>query len=168
MELSQIGYFTKTHGVKGHLILKAEKSFFTDELKVLFIDSPSGKAPHFVNELKESNTGLIIGLEDVATVEKARLLLGKAVYVQSSLLDSDDEEFDWIGYTLVDKTFGVLGQVTGVSDNGQQLLLSVEYKGREVLLPLVEDFIEKIEEESRTLFFNAPEGLIELYLETGE
>lgn len=168
MELTQIGYFSKTHGVKGQLILKVERDFFVEELKALFVESATGKAPFFITEVKETNTGLVIGLEEITAVEKARSLLGKAVFIDSSLIDVQEEEFDWIGYELIDKQHGAIGTIGAVSDNGQQVLLSVQYKGKEVLLPLVEDFVEKIDEEAKKLYFNAPEGLIDLYLNEEE
>ena len=153
MDLTQVGYFSKTHGVKGHLILKVDKDFFTDELKAVFIESPTGKAPYFVSEIKQSNNGLILCLEEVAAVEKAKSLLGKAVFIDSGLVDEQEEEFDWIGFELIDKHHGSLGNVTGTSDNGHQTLLSLQHKGKEVLLPLVEEFIEKVDEENKKLFF---------------
>jgi 16S rRNA processing protein RimM len=168
MDLTQVGYFSKTHGVKGHLILKVERDFAVEELKALFMDSPTGKAPYFVNDIKENNTGLIIGLEEVTAVEKAKLLLNKPVFIDSGLLEEGDEEFDWTGYEVIDRHQGSLGKVTSISDNGHQVLLSIPYKGKEVLLPLVEDFIEKIDEEGKKLFFNAPEGLIDLYISDDE
>ena len=168
MDLTQVGYFSKTHGVKGLLILKADKDFDIEELKAVFIESHTGKAPYFINEAKETNTGLIIGLEEITAVEKAKLLLGKAVFIDSKLVNEEEEEFDWIDFELIDKNFGSLGKISGVSDNGHQVLLSINYKGKEVLLPLVEDFIEKIDEPGKKLFFNAPEGLIELYLTDSE
>lgn len=168
MELTQVGYFSKTHGIKGHLILKADKDFFVEEVKAVFIDSPTGKAPYFISEIKEANNGLILALEDVTAVEKAKALLGKAVFIDSALIDEQEEDFNWIGFELIDKNHGSLGNISGVSDNGHQVLLSIAYKGKEVLLPLVEDFIEKVDEEGKKLFFNAPEGLIDLYIAEDE
>ena len=169
MDLTQIGYFSKTHGVKGHLILKVDKPFFVDELKAVFIESPTGKAPYFVSEIKDATNGLILCFEEITAVEKAKTFIGKAVFIDSGLIDEQEQEFDWVGYEVIDGAFGVIGVVNSVSDNGHQTLLSIEHKNKEVLLPLVEDFIEKIDEENKKLFFNAPEGLIDLYLQdTGE
>lgn len=168
MDLTQVGYFSKTHGVKGHLVLKADKDFNTDDLKAIFIETATGRAPYFISELKESNNGLIIVLEDVNAVEKAKLLLNKAVYIDATLLNEETADFDYIGFELIDKNFGTLGNIIGMSDNGRQLLLSIQHKGKEVILPLVDDFIEKIDEEEKKIFFNAPEGLIDLYLNDDE
>ncbi len=164
MDLTQVGYFSKTHGVKGHLILKRDKDFSEDGLKAVFIESPTGKAPYFVSEIKQINNGMILVLEEVTSVEKAKSMLGKAVFIDSGLIEEQEEDFNWIGFEVIDKIHGSIGTIAGVSDNGHQVLLNIPYKGKEVLLPLVEDFIEKIDEQDRKLFFNAPEGLIDVYL----
>lgn len=164
MDLSPIGYFSKTHGVKGQLILKTEKDFDVDALKALFIETATGKAPYFVTEVKEAGANLVLELEEVPNVEKARMLIGKQVYIDASLIEEEESDDAWIGFELIDAHHGSLGQVSAVSDNGQQMLLSLQHKGKEIILPMVEEFIEKIDEENKKIFFQAPEGLIELYL----
>jgi 16S rRNA processing protein RimM len=165
MELASIGYFSKTHGVKGHLILRLEKDLDLDALKALFLESATGKAPHFISDLKESNNGLIVLLEDVTSVETARTLLGKKVFADEELLLEEEEDMNWIGFELIDKTYGSLGNIVGVSDNGQQLLLSLEFRGKEIILPMVDEFIGKVAVDEKKLYYNAPEGLIEVYLD---
>lgn len=168
MDLSQIGYFSKTHGVKGHLVLKSDRDFFAEELKAVFVESATGKAPYFVSEVKEAGKDIVIALEEVPSVEKARALVGKSVFIDTALLNEEEEGEDWTGFELIDKEHGSLGLIESVSDNGQQVLLSLQYKGKEVILPLVEAFIERIDGEAKKLYFCAPDGLIELYLGLGE
>lgn len=167
MELTEIGYFSKTHGIKGQLILKTERDFDPEAVKAVFIESSTGKAPYFISEIKETNTGIIVGLEEVVAVEKAKLLLGKKVFIDATLVE-EEEVSDWMGYEVIDKHHGSLGTISGSSDNGQQELINVLYKGKEIILPLVDDFIESVDEEAKKLYFNAPEGLIDLYLDEEE
>jgi 16S rRNA processing protein RimM len=165
MDLSSfIGYFTKPHGFKGHLILKIENDFDLDAATALFVETATGKAPYFVNEIKDANNGVIIGLEEVDSAEKAKPLIGKKIYVETKHLIKEEEGVEWLDYEVVDAELGSLGKVEGVSDNGQQILLSLTYKQREIILPLVEAFIEKVDEEKKILYFRAPEGLIDVYL----
>ena len=91
MDLSVIGYFSKTHGVKGQLIIKADKEFFSEDVKAIFIETSTGLAPYFVKELSPNNSGYIIELEDVDAIEKAKLLIGKKVHVNTDLLDEQEE-----------------------------------------------------------------------------
>ncbi len=168
MDLSPIGYFSKTHGVKGHLIIKPSKDFFIDDVKAVFIETATGLAPYFVKSFSESNNGFIIELENVDAVEKAKIFIGKQVHISTDLIDEEEPDFDWIGYEIIDKNYGVLGTIFSISDNGHQVLVSVKFKEKEVILPLVDDFIEKIDENAKKLFFNAPEGLIDVYLDDGK
>ena len=163
MELTEIGYFSKTHGIKGQLILKTEREFDPEAVKAVFIESSTGKAPYFISEIKESNNGLIVRLEDVVAIEKAKLLLGKKVYIDAALVE-EEEVSEWLGFEVIDKQYGSLGIISSSSDNGSQELINLVFKGKEIILPLVDDFIENIDEEAKKLYFNAPEGLIELYI----
>lgn len=164
MDLTEIGYFSKTHGTKGHLILKSEREFHFEEMKALFVERSGSKAPYFVMEARETNNDLIILLEEILSIEKAKLLIGKKVFIDSSLIDEDEEQTDWIGYELVDDMHGSLGKIIEVSDNGAQLLVSVLYKEKEVILPLTDNFIESVDDSARVIKFKAPEGLIDIYL----
>jgi 16S rRNA processing protein RimM len=167
-QLSHIGYFSKTHGVKGHLILKEAHEFLYEGLKVFFIDMPVGRAPFFIKYLKPSNKGLIVGLEDIDSVEKAGSVLNRKVYVDASLLVEEDN-FTWVDFELIDKHHGSLGMILEENDNGHQVLLTLLFKGKEIILPLVDEFIEKVDEKAKKIFYNAPEGLIDIYLgESGE
>jgi 16S rRNA processing protein RimM len=165
MDLIEIGYFSKTHGIKGHLILKAEKDFDFEDVNACFIDVAGGRAPYFISELKENERGFIVLLEEVDKIEKAKLLVSKKVFIDSKFVPEQEEVDDWVGFELIDKSFGSLGKIIEVNDNGHQILVSISYKDKEVILPLVEDFIENIDELEKKIKFNAPEGLIELYLD---
>jgi 16S rRNA processing protein RimM len=165
MDLSAIGYFSKTHGINGQLILKANKDFYFEDVRAVFIETQTGVAPYFVKVFSESNNGFIVHLEDIDSIEKAKLLIGKEVSIDTALIYKTEEEFDWMGFEIIDKKFGVLGNVFSVSDNGHQVLLSVKHGEKEIILPLVDAFIEKIDENAKKLFFNAPEGLIDVYLD---
>jgi 16S rRNA processing protein RimM len=163
MNLSEIGYFSKTHGIKGHLILKSEVEFDLENLTALFVDVSGGKAPYFIRGIDEAKNDLRILLEEIDTVEKARSLVGKKVFINSELI-AEEESQDLRGYELIEKKLGSLGKITGVTDNGAQILVSIIYKEKEVILPLVEELIEGVDEEERKIMYNAPEGLIEMYL----
>lgn len=165
MELASIGYFSKPHGVKGQLILRTESDFAIEALKVLFVEVSGAKAPYFISGYKKSNVGIIVSLEDIDVVEKARTLIGKKVFIDATLIAEEEEEPALLGYELVDKAHGMIGKIISVTDNGHQVLITIDHKGTEVILPLVEEFIERVDDAAKTVYFNAPEGLIDVYLE---
>jgi len=165
MNLVEIGYFSKTHGIKGHLILKTELDFDLENLNAFFIESAGSKAPYFISEINENERGFIVLMEEVTEINKAKLLIGKKVFIDSKYIIEQTQNINWVGYELIDKHFGSLGKITEVNDNGVQLLVSITYKDKEIILPLVEDFIENVDEAAEQIYFNAPEGLIDLYLD---
>ncbi|MGZ3918640.1 MAG: ribosome maturation factor RimM [Bacteroidia bacterium] len=164
MDLKEIGYFSKTHGVKGHLVLKSDKEFYYEEVNAFFVELAGNKAPYFVSEIKETNTGLTVLFEDINAIEKAKPLVGKTVFIDSKFLSEDGDNEDWVGYELIDSEFGSLGNILEVNDSGAQVLVSILYKEKEVILPLVDEFIESVDHEKKLIKFKAPEGLINLYL----
>jgi len=164
MELTQIGYFSKTQGTKGELTLKYTVDFFVEEVKAIFIDTATGKAPYFVKEIKQNNASLIVGLEDIDSIEKAKSFVGKTVFVNSDLIDSSVEEANWIDFEVIDHIHGNLGKIVEVTDNGQQIIVTINYKTKQIMLPLVEELIEKIEEQKKQIFYKSPDGLIDIYI----
>ena len=164
MELSSIGYFSKVRGVKGSLILRVENHFDLEQLKVLFVEVAGAKAPYFLSTSQQISSGIIISLEDIDTIEKARTLVGKKVFIDSQLLHKEETGLDFLGYELIDKHEGLIGNVISVTDNGHQFLINIDHGGKEVILPWVDDFIEKVDKTEKKIYFNAPAGLIDVYL----
>jgi 16S rRNA processing protein RimM len=164
MNLVEIGYFSKTHGIKGQLHLKYQIEFDEDTLNAVFIDSTTGKAPYFIEELQYTNSSYIVKLEEINTIEEAKKLVGKKTYIDEVFVIVNETETNWIGYELIDTKLGVIGIINSVSDNGAQLIVTINYKEKEMLLPLVEELIDKIDETNKKIYYKAPDGLIELYL----
>lgn len=163
MNFTELGYFSKTHGIKGQLNLKCLVELDLDNFNAVFLDSSTGKAPYFVEEWQETPNGLLVKLEEINSIEVAKKLVGKKVYVDEKLVIQNNELVDWVGFELVDNIKGSLGLIKTVSDNGAQIIIGLNYNNKELLLPLVEEFITKVDEEKKIIFFNSPEGLIDLY-----
>jgi 16S rRNA processing protein RimM len=68
-----------------------------------------------------------------------------------------------IGYTIEDKNFGEVGKIVGVNDTTAQALFEVENNGKEILIPMNDEFIIKVDRKNKTIFVETPEGLIDLY-----
>lgn len=168
MELIEVGYFSKAHGIKGALVLKNQVEFDWEQLKVLFVEISGNRAPYFVSDITNANQAYIITLEDIDKIEKANPLISKTVFIDAGLFIDNEDEIVWKDFEVIDHVFGKMGCVVSESDNGIQKIIEVMFKGKLVLLPLVEEFIEKIDENKKIIYYNAPEGLIELYLDDSE
>ena len=67
-----------------------------------------------------------------------------------------------IGFRVIDKIAGELGEITDVDDSTENVLLQIDHAGRELLIPAVEAFIEDIDAARKELKMSLPEGLLDL------
>lgn len=66
---------------------------------------------------------------------------------------------------VVDEELGELGKVKVIYDMETQDLIGMEYKDREVLIPLKDEIIQKVDKAEKKVFCRLPEGLVDIYLE---
>ena len=46
-----------------------------------------------------------------------------------------------------------------------QDLFQIKYQNKEILIPIINEFIEKINKDSKTIYLNTPIGLIDIYID---
>ena len=162
MIFKEVGYFSKTHGLKGQLQLNITADFDIENCKVLIIVTTAGESPQFISDFRGTKNGFIISLDELDTIEKAKPYVGKKVLVDESFILEADESY--VGYKLVDEKHGDLGNILEVEDTGANLILHVNFKGKQVLLPFTEELVTKTDDSTKTIYYKAPEGLIDMYL----
>ncbi|XZF16067.1 ribosome maturation factor RimM [Chitinophagaceae bacterium MMS25-I14] len=166
----RIGKIVATHGLQGNLIMThiAGQAGWLKKDDVLFVEMNKGSfIPHFVTMAKAANDEeYIVTVDDVATVEAAKKLVGKQVYVKEELLAGimKDSPLMWIGFNLVDRTKGSLGAIEDVLQTGTQWLAKLTIEGKEVLIPLIDQLIIEVNARNKFIRMDLPEGLIEVYL----
>jgi 16S rRNA processing protein RimM len=136
----------------------------------LLVEMQKGsQIPYFTASVKQGRPAeLIVGLEDVVTVEQAKKLVGKTVWVNEEQIEglSRHSPLMWIGFAVKDKTAGDLGPVADVLQTGNQWLARLVINEKEVLLPLVEQMITRVDLRAKTLHMDLPDGLLQVYLES--
>jgi len=163
MIFKEIGYFSKTQGLKGQLQLNIIADFDIETCAALFIQLSSGQSPQFISEFRQTKNGFVISLEDIDTIDKAKPFVGKKVLIDEKyILESNDTNY--VGYKLFDEKFGDLGLINRVEDSGANLVFYLTFKEKEVLLPFKEELVKKIDDSAKVIYYLAPEGLIDMYL----
>jgi len=69
-----------------------------------------------------------------------------------------------IGFEIEDKRCGIIGEIVSVNDTTAQPLFEVLNGDVEMLIPMVDHFIIKIDRENKKVVMDLPEGLVEMYL----
>ena len=69
-----------------------------------------------------------------------------------------------IGFTMLDEVHGDIGIVESVNDSASQDLFEIKKGDKELLVPVSDDIITKVDRENRAIHVKTPEGLVDLYL----
>jgi 16S rRNA processing protein RimM len=168
MNTEEIGYISKTHGLKGHVILRLNELVNIDEnIKSIFLELNGSQVPYFIEECRPNNAGYILKLETIDVVDMSKKLIGKKAFALTDFILEEDESLkEFIGYAIIDSKLGNIGNIADVDEKTDNAIIKVIHpSGVEIILPFNDDFIIEIDDDLKTIEFNAPEGLIEMYLQ---
>lgn len=165
MELIKIGKVGKTHGFKGHLKVLIDEFYMQDftDIKVVFIN----ELPFFILQ-KDINTAqqAIVLLEEIDTKEKAQRLQGKEIYAKEDDLTEILEEEAYlglIGYGIIDEKLGVIGEIEQIIEMPFQIMAQLFIDKKEILVPLNDDFILKIDVVKKQVVMRLPDGFLAVF-----
>ena len=68
------------------------------------------------------------------------------------------------GFMVVDDVHGELGPIKQIIEYPTQAIIQVFKDGKEILIPILDQVIQKVDRNSKKLYVCAPEGLVEMYL----
>lgn len=170
VEYFKIGKFVAAHGVKGELVLKHElgKKTSLKGLQTIFIeDKKDSFLPWFVESTKiKSAEEVFIKLEGVDTREVAVKISQKEVWFTENDLkkfSAKSSAINLLGYKIVNEEKAI-GAIEEIIEQAHQMLCRIEINKKEVLIPLNEDTLQKIDHRKKQVIVKLPEGLLEIYL----
>lgn len=166
----KVGYVQKPHGISGELVIRFQEEYYEtlEEYPALFLEIDNLLVPFFISEegLRfKSSESVIAQLEWIDSDAKAKALCGLSVFVMEDEVIEFDNEMSphaLVGFQLFDETLGPIGEITEVHDYAGNMLLLVDYQGKEALVPINEDLIVRIDEDLREIELRIPEGLFDL------
>jgi 16S rRNA processing protein RimM len=169
-EYYNIGKFVAVHGLQGELLLKHElgKKTSLKGLTALFVEEKKNSfLPWFIESTKiKSEEEIYIKLEGVNAREAAMKLAQKQVW----LPETDFKKYaaksapaSLLGYMVIDNN-ETLGEILELIEQPHQLLCRLEIKGKEVLIPLHEGSLQKVDHKKKQVIVELPEGLLDIYL----
>ena len=167
-----VGKIVKKYSFKGELLIKLDtdepKQFL--EMESVFVEKHKNLIPFFIDSLSLHKSELLrVKFEEVDSEADADALLGSELYLPLDLLPQlSGNQFYYheiIGFTISDVQFGQVGTITGVNDHTAQALFEIERDGKQILIPISDDIIKKVDRKAKTIHIQAPEGLIDIYLQ---
>ncbi|HET9624729.1 MAG TPA: ribosome maturation factor RimM [Kofleriaceae bacterium] len=158
----EIGRIARAHGIRGEVVVVThdpESTVLEGIGKIWIAD-----AERTIVEARGTHRGWLVLLEGVVTRNDAEALRGAAVEIDRDLLDLDEDDVlldDLIGckVQLVDGT--PWGEIVTVDAGPMQDLLVIHDGELERLLPLVDEFVRKIDLAAGVVTVEPPDGLPE-------
>lgn len=165
----KIGKLAASIGLKGELVLQhslGKKNSFKGLEAIFLEDKKDSFIPYFIEATKiRSEDETVVKLEGIDIVEAARKLTPKEVWIA----EDDFKKFaaksapiSLLGLHIINEGED-LGEILEVIEQPHQVLCSILINGKEALIPVHEESLEKVDTKNRKVYVTLPDGLLDIY-----
>lgn len=170
-ECFYLGKIAKKFSFKGEVLayLDTDEPGLYENMESVFVEINKDLIPFFIEQSSlHKNDFLRIKFEDVESEEEADRIIGCGLYLPLSFLPPlEGNKFYYhevIGFQIEDNKHGIVGEIFAVNDSTAQPLFEVQKGENEILIPMIDDFIEKVDRLNKKIIMNLPDGLLDIYL----
>lgn len=166
-----LGKIAKKFSFKGEVLiyLDTDEPDLYEELESVLVEFNQNLVPFFIeNGSLHKDSFLRVKFEDIHNEEDADRIMGCEIYLPLSFLPKlEGNKFYYhevIGFEIEDQRLGVVGEIVSINDSTAQPLFEVLNNGTELLIPMIDQFLVKIDRANKKVVMHLPEGLVEMYL----
>ena len=170
-ECFYLGKIVSKYSFKGEVLAKldTDEPGIYENMESVFVSLGNNLVPFFIEKCSLHKSNLLrIDFEEVKSEYEADRLMGSELYLPLTFLPklTGDKFYfhEVIGFTVKDSVHGDIGIIKSINDTTSQALFEVVKNGKELLIPINDEIINKVDRENKTIFVSTPEGLVELYL----
>ncbi len=173
-ECFNLGYIAKRVGNFGELafVLDVDNPSNYNKLESVFVELNNTLVPFFIKKIQLRGNTAVVAIEGIDTIEKAEEIIKSSLYLPLSFLPAlKGKKFyfhEIVGYAVNDKLHGDIGSVEKILDFPHQAIFQIKFGEHEILIPAKEEFIVSINRITKMLMLDAPEGLIDIYINNKE
>ncbi|MCR9133092.1 MAG: ribosome maturation factor RimM [bacterium] len=159
---TSIGFVAKSHGLKGELKIQTEAiapEEFT-KLDLVYLQNNRGdyypcRISHVRSEGADGRFSFFVHFDHIADRSTAEALRGKSIYVEHNIAEQLqlilEAEASYIDFEVIDSNNQSKGLVIDELDNGAQIVIVVATTSGSLMIPVVDQFVESIDEASTTI-----------------
>lgn len=165
-----LGKITRRHGLQGNVFLKldTDQPEMYNKLDSVFVEINGLLVPFFIAKQSWSkNETLIISFKNStdALVDQS---IGKDVYLPLSTLPKlTGNKFYYhevIGFEIREEDGKSCGNIESVNDQTAQHYFILNLAGKQIIIPIIKDWILELNREEKFLKMSLPEGLMDVFL----
>lgn len=170
-ECFYLGKIVSKYSFKGEVLVKldADEPEVYENMESVFVSLRNNLVPFFIKSCRLHKSALLrIDFEEINDEAGADRILGSELFLPLEFLPKlTGTKFyfhEVIGFSMQDSILGDIGNITGVNDTTSQALFEVEKGGKELLIPISDDIVTKVDRTNKVIHVTTPEGLVDLYL----
>ncbi|MDT0620880.1 ribosome maturation factor RimM [Croceitalea vernalis] len=166
-----LGKVVSKYSFKGEVLAKidADEPDLYENMESVLVSIGNNLVPFFIDRCRLHKSALLrIDFEEVKDEATANRIIGAELYLPLSLLPplTGDKFYyhEVIGFTLLDAVHGDIGIIEAINDSSSQVLFEAKKGDKELLIPVTDEIVTKVDRASKTVHVSTPEGLVDLYL----
>lgn len=165
-----LGKITRKHGLSGNVILKldTDQPELYKKLESIFVEINGLLVPFFIEKVawsKQDTLNLLFKNSNENLVEQ---LLGKNVFLPLSTLPKLTENqfyyHEVIGFEILEEDGKTCGTIESVNDQTAQHYFVLNFAQKEIVIPIIKDWILEVNREEKFIKMQLPEGLMEVFI----
>lgn len=171
-ECFYLGKIAKKFSFKGEVLcyLDTDEPEMYQNLESVFVQMNRNLVPFFIEQSSlHKDKFLRVKFEEVDSEVEAENLLGSELYLPLSMLPQlEGNQFYYheiIGFKVVDQRLGDIGTIHSIIENTAQPLFEIFKGEKQILIPMIDDFIVEVNRSKKEITMNTPVGLVDLYLD---
>lgn len=164
-----IGKLVATFGVGGELVLRHELGRRTalKGLEAVFIEAKKEEfLPYFIEATRLKNEQeIFLKLETIHTKEAAQKLVQKQVWLEETAFHEHagkSAPISLLGFHIIDNGNDI-GEILEVIEQPHQVLCRIDLDGKEALIPIHGETLQKIDKKKKQVTVTLPDGLLDIF-----
>lgn len=164
-----LGKITRRHGLQGNVILKldTDQPEFYNKLESIFIEINGLLVPFFIEKQQWSRDNTKIITFKNASEAMVDQTVGKNVFLPlSTLPELQGNQFYYhevIGFQVFDGETNC-GVIKEINDQIAQHYFILNLNGKEIIIPVIKDWILEVNRDEKFIKMQLPEGLLDVFL----
>lgn len=167
-DIFPIGKIIKSRGVRGEIFFTYSSDIFDNEdFKFFILEIEGIFVPFFIEEYRiNSDETAFVKLDGIDNENYANQLTGKQIFAPKKFLKKVKTEnigLDYfIDFQIIDKTTGFIGTIADIDQSTVNVLMIVQRENNEILIPFSDNYILDIDHNTKKIFMNLPNGILDL------
>lgn len=166
---NSIGKIVATYGLLGEVVLlhNLGKKTSLKGLANIFIEEKKDEMlPYFIESSKiKSATEVYLKLEGISNKEAAKRITQKGVWLTEEEFfkyAAKSSSISLLGFHLI-QDGNDLGEILEVIEQPHQVLCMIDLAGKEALIPLHEETLDRIDRKNKKVHVTLPDGLLDVF-----